>query len=121
MPNPVVHFEIGCRDKDETAAFYERAFGWTTAPNGPLGKSIATGEDEGVQGHITALGHEPHAYVLVYVSVEDVAAALEKVVAAGGERHIGPLNIPGRNEAFAWFKDPAGNMLGLIGPASPEG
>ncbi len=120
MPNPVVHFEIGCRDKEKSAAFYEQAFGWATAPYGPLSKGIATGEQTGVQGHITALGHEPHAYVLVYVQVDDVPAALESVVAAGGASHIGPLNIPGRDEAFAWFTDPDGNMLGLIGPALPE-
>lgn len=115
MGNPVVHFEIGCRDKDATAAFYESCFGWTAEDYGPSTKSFTTGAPDGIQGHLTALGHEPHAYVLVYVEVDDVAAALEKIELAGGESLIGPLPVPGQNRSFAWFKDPAGNTLGLIG------
>jgi predicted enzyme related to lactoylglutathione lyase len=117
MPHPVVHFEIGCRDRDATAKFYEDVFGWTTTPTGDLTRDIATNADAGVQGHMTALGHEPHNYVLIYIQVDDVEAAIEKVEDAGGANHIGPLPTP-QGGAFAWVKDPAGNMLGLI--ASPE-
>ena len=28
MPNPVVHFEIGCRDRAKTAQFFTQLFGW---------------------------------------------------------------------------------------------
>jgi predicted enzyme related to lactoylglutathione lyase len=115
MPNPVVHFEIGCRDRDATARFYEDAFGWTTAVTGDLTRSIDTGAAEGVPGHLTALGHEPHAYVLVYIQVDDVEAAIAKVEAAGGANHIGPLPTP-EGRQFAWVKDPAGNMIGLLSP-----
>lgn len=118
MGNPVVHFEIGCRDASETAAFYERCFGWATADYGPSGKAIATGADTGIQGHITALGHEPHNYVMVYIEVPDVAAAAETVVANGGTLLIGPLAIPNDGRTFAWISDPAGNTIGLIEPAS---
>ena len=116
MGNPVVHFELGCRDKDGTAAFYETCFGWTTGDYGPSGKTIATGGGGGIDGHITALGHEPHAYVMVYIDVPDVDAAIDAVTANGGAVQIGPLDIPGQDQRFAWFTDPAGNTLGLIGP-----
>lgn len=116
MGSPVVHFEIGCRDKDRSAKFYEAAFGWKTGPYGDAGKIVDTGSDAGVQGHITALGHEPHAYVLCYIEVEDVAAALDRVEAEGGARFIGPYEIESQRRQFAWFKDPDGNTMGLLGP-----
>jgi len=118
MGDPVVHFEIGCRDKERAAKFFEDCFGWSTSPYGDLGKLIDTAAGKGVGGHITALGHEPHNYVLVYIEVGDVAAALEKVAAAGGEALLGPLEIPGDGRVFAWFKDPDGNTLGLVTPGA---
>ncbi len=115
MGNPVVHFEVGCRDKDRSAKFFSDCFGWEAGPYHDLAKSLTPGGDS-IDGHVTALGHEPHNYVLFYIEVEDIAAALEKVTAEGGAAHIGPLEIPGDGRSFAWFKDPDGNMLGLITP-----
>jgi hypothetical protein len=66
MGRPVVRFEIGCRDKAKTAEFYGALFDWTTQDMGPAAM-IATGADEGIQGHITSLGHEPHNYTIFYV------------------------------------------------------
>ena len=50
MAHPVVHFEIGCKDKEATTAFYQNIFGWTIDP-GPTGL-IDTGSKEGVAGHL---------------------------------------------------------------------
>ena len=60
MTSPVVHFDIGCRDRDQADAFYTQLFGWTTTDYGPLSKKIDTGSSTGIAGHLTALGHEPH-------------------------------------------------------------
>src|SRR5689334_9829604 len=57
MGKPVVHFEIGCRDAAKTQAFYSRLFDWDITQAGPAA-NINTGA-EGINGHITALGHEP--------------------------------------------------------------
>ena len=111
MPNPVVHFEIGCRDSEKTQGFYNSLFGWTTEMAGPAAM-IATGSDDGIQGHITALGHEPHNYVLFYVLVDDLQAYLDKAEGLGGKTVIPPTEVPGMG-AFAWFTDVAGNTLGL--------
>ncbi len=35
MPNPVVHFEIGCRDRAETQAFFSKLFDWQMLEAGP--------------------------------------------------------------------------------------
>lgn len=35
MPNPIVHFEIGCRDRGKTGAFYSALFDWSIQEQGP--------------------------------------------------------------------------------------
>jgi predicted enzyme related to lactoylglutathione lyase len=113
MGNPVVHFEIGCRDREATEKFYVDLFGWTILREGPA--SMIPGGDRGIPGHITALGHEPHHYVTFYVEVEDIEAALEKAVSLGGNVLVPPVPIPPRG-TFAWFADPEGNTIGLWRP-----
>ena len=44
--------------------------------------------------------------------VDSVAETLAAIVAAGGEV-VTPLTPQGPGEAFATFRDPAGNVLGL--------
>jgi len=109
---PVVHFEIGCPNTEEASAFYQKTFNWdfTKAQHST---KINTQSTEGIQGHMTTLGHEPHNYVNLYISVDDINATLEAIVANGGQKHIGPIPLPDGHQ-FAWFKDVAGNMLGLI-------
>ena len=115
MPNAVVHFEIGCRDRDKTNEFYTSLFDWSTNDYGPLSKSIATGSEDGIQGFFTALGHEPHNYVLVYVEVEEIAPYLEKVVELGGKVLIPENEVPGLG-SFAWISDIDDNTIGLWRP-----
>jgi uncharacterized protein len=113
MPHPVVHFEIGCKDKQKTSAFYAQLFGWTI-DDGPMGM-IDTGAASGIQGHIAALGHEPHQFTHFYIETDDVAASLAAIEAAGGKTLVPPVPIPGGT--FAWFADPEGNTVGLWKPA----
>jgi predicted enzyme related to lactoylglutathione lyase len=113
MGQPVVHFEIGCRDKSKTAAFFRDLFGWTTNEAGPA-TMIETGGTGGINGHITALGHEPHNYTIFYVQVDDVAAALAKAESLGGKTVVPPVSIP--IGTFGWFADPEGNTIGLWTP-----
>jgi uncharacterized protein len=110
MPHPVVHFEIGCRDRAKTAQFFTDLFGWHVQ-DGPAA-SIDTGAAAGIPGHITSLGHEPHHYTMFYVEVEDVKGHLDKAVALGGKILVPPIKIP--TGTFAWFSDPEGNTIGLL-------
>jgi predicted enzyme related to lactoylglutathione lyase len=114
VAQPVVHFEIGCRDSAKTAAFFSALFDWTTTPAGPA-TMIATNSTQGIQGHISALGHEPHHYTIFYVQVADIPASLAKAESLGGKPLVGPVTIPART--FAWFSDPDGNTIGLWTPA----
>ena len=109
MGRPVVHFEIGCRDRAKTGDFYAKLFGWQITAAGPA-SNIETGS--GISGHITSLGHEPEHYTMFYVDVEDVQAALDKAVELGGKKVVGPITIP--TGTFAWFADPDGNTIGLL-------
>jgi uncharacterized protein len=111
MGKPIVHFEIGCRDKEKTAAFYSALFDWTIQEMGPAAM-IATGAESGIQGHISSLGHEPHNYTHFYVQVENLEEYLKKAESLGGKTLVGPVPIPtGR---FAWMADPEGNTVGLF-------
>jgi len=115
MANPVVHFEIGGRDSEKTQAFFNSLFDWTTEVAGPAAM-ISTGSEEGIQGHITALGHEPFNFVTIYVQVDDVQAYLDKAAGLGGETIIPPQEVPGMG-TFAWLADVDKNTIGLWKPA----
>jgi len=114
MSHPVVHFEIGCRDKARTEEFYAKLFAWKLQPMGPA-TMIDTGAG-GIAGHITSLGHEPHNFTHFYVQVDDVQAALDKAAELGGKTVVPPVTIP--TGSFAWFADPDGNTVGLFKPNS---
>jgi uncharacterized protein len=110
MAQPVVHFEIGCRDRAKTERFFGDLFGWQMQTNGPA--SMIDAAEGGIPGHITELGHEPHHYTMFYVEVDDVQAYLNKVAALGGKTVVPPIEIP--TGTFAWFSDPDGNTVGLL-------
>jgi hypothetical protein len=114
MASPVVHFEIGSTDTPAQAAFYSEVFGWSFPGQGPA-QLITGGNEGGPSGMLNALGHPPDNYVMVYVQVDDLEAAVERIATAGGAKIVGPVPLPdGRR--FVWFKDPAGNVLGMLSP-----
>jgi len=78
MGNPVVHFEIGGRDKERSRLFFTSLFGWADEPYGPYAVAMKTGTGKGIDGHLTSLGHEPNNYVMVYVEVDDIPASLAR-------------------------------------------
>ena len=110
MSQPVVHFEIGCRDQARTVAFFSELFDWKMQPAGPA-TMINTNASSGIHGHITSLGHEPLQYTIFYVEVDDVQAYLDKAETLGGKTLVPPVDIP--TGTFAWFADPGGNTIGL--------
>lgn len=112
LGKPVVHFEIGCRDTAKTRGFYSQLFDWDITQAGPAA-NINTGA-EGINGHITSLGHEPNNYVTVYVQVDDLQAYLDKATELGGKTLVKPVPIP--TGKFAWLADPDGNIIGLLQP-----
>ena len=111
MKNPVVHFEIGCRDSEKTKKFYSDVFGWTVVKNN-FSLDINTNSEKGIQGHITSLGHEPNNYITFYILVNDMNKYLGVIKENGGEIMIEPVTLPNGHQ-FAWFKDIDGNIVGI--------
>ena len=97
MQNPVVHFEIGCRDLETTQAFYGSLFDWKMQRAGNAAM-IDTGSP--VSGPISCLGHEPHHYTIFYVQVEDVGAYLEKLCPSHGKHWCRSISPPARSRGL---------------------
>lgn len=111
MGAPIVHFEIGCRDKDKTCTFYKELLGWEIDQQGPAAM-INSGSDEGITGHINSLGHEPHNYINVYAQVPKLEETIAKAEDLGGKTMVPPTEIPGMGR-FAWITDVEGTPFGL--------
>jgi len=82
MPNPICHFEMGCRDRAKTKGIFQRT---VRLEDGRRRSGDVHRNRTEVGGHITALGHEPHNYTIFYVKVDDVKAHLEKASTLGGK------------------------------------
>src|SRR5208283_3427870 len=93
MGQPVVHFEIGCRDSGKTSEFFAKLFDWQMQAMGPA-TMIDTRAGSGIQGHMSSLGHEPHQYTIFYVQVDDVQGYLDKSTTLGGKTLVPPVQIP---------------------------
>ena len=122
----VVHFEIPADDLDRAKGFYGAVFGWElqTAPmdGGEYTSVRTTDVDEETQ-----LPTEPGAInggmfvrseglsvtsPVITIDVDGIDDALKQIEAEGGATVTPRTAIPGMG-AFAYFKDPEGNVLGL--------
>lgn len=115
MPNPVVHFEIIGSDGSALQEFYRKIFGWAIDADNPMNYGMADTGGSGVNGGI-GQGEEPIA--TFYIEVDDPAAFLSKIAAAGGKVVQDVTVIPGA-VTMARFSDPAGNVIGLVKAESP--
>ena len=115
MKRSVVHFEIGCRDIDKAAAFYKAVFDWQLTRHGNAAV-IENGEAGALPGHLNQLGpNDPQNYVTVYIETDTLESDLKAVESNGGSIFVHPVKLPDGRE-FAWFKDVADNLIGLITP-----
>jgi predicted enzyme related to lactoylglutathione lyase len=113
MAGKVIHFEIPVDDPERGVAFYRTAFGWPLEKWGPVDYWTTPGGDgEGIGGALTVRGQEAPA-VVVYISVDDIDAALASIEAAGGRRLSERMPIP----TVGWmalFQDSEGNRVGVF-------
>ncbi|MCZ6619094.1 MAG: VOC family protein [Gammaproteobacteria bacterium] len=110
MPNPVVHFEILGPDGEQLQRFYAEMFGWTINADNPMSYGLVDTGGGGINGGI---GQSEQPLAAIYIEVDDPAQYLEKVVAAGAELVQDVTEIPDM-VTFAQFRDPAGNIVGLV-------
>jgi predicted enzyme related to lactoylglutathione lyase len=127
MMNPVVHFEMPYHDRERAARFYSAAFGWQTQMMGPemgdyllVTTAVADVRPGAVAGAINGgmfafKPDWPAQYPSVVIGVEDVRAAMARVVQAGGEVLGEPMEIPGVGQYVA-FVDTEGNRNSMMQP-----
>lgn len=108
---PVVHFEIGARDPDALAPFYESMFGWK-AMEGPVRFFAAGlgGPEPGPAGHFR---RSEHHGVTLYVQVRDLAESLDRAASLGGSVTMQPIDLP-TGQTIAGITDPEGNPVALV-------
>ncbi|MGB8434629.1 MAG: VOC family protein [Burkholderiales bacterium] len=115
MGNPVVHWELMSQDPAKIAAFYEGLFGWKIQHRPELNYRIVdTGGAGGTNGGILKPDREGPwpGNTTLYISVDDLAAYRERIVAAGGKIHVEEQVVPGMG-SLCLFTDPEGRIMGL--------
>ena len=107
----ICYIEMPATDIERSAAFYKRVFGWNIRKRGD--GSTAFDDTTGQVSGSWVLGRPPASApgLLMYVMVDRVAAAVDLIVAEGGEI-VQPIGVDAP-EITARFRDPAGNILGL--------
>lgn len=75
--------------------------------------------------------HQPATFTVLNLEVQDIDAAVDALVERGvaleryegfdqDERGIARSPGPERGPSMAWLKDPAGNVIGVMGTMSPD-
>lgn len=107
----ICYVEIPATDVERSAAFYETVFGWRlrTRGDGQRAFDDTTGEVSGTW--VTGRPPMSEPGPLLYVMVDDAEAAVEAIVANGGEI-VQPIGGDAP-EITARFRDPGGNVLGV--------
>ena len=124
MSGSVVWFTLSARDPEALAGFYEHVLAWEveagrlTSDTGTSGvfRALRTG---GLGGSIST---EDEAGVVLMVEVDDLEGTLERARELGISEIRETYEVAGltRGEGryqVAWFDDPAGNRLALVGSA----
>ena len=118
----ICYLELPAVDPAASAEFYTRVFGWPMRRRGD-GAIAFDDTIRGVSGtFVTDRQPAGDPGAVVYVMVADARAACAAVTQAGGR--IVRESPPEHPEVFAWFADPAGNVLGIYqqaGLAEQEG
>lgn len=118
MPNHVVHFEIAGKDPSALQSFYRELFGWNINSENPVNYGLVNTEaGRGINGGIEGEARDPA--VTVYVGVDDLSDYLGRIEQAGGATVTPITEIPGM-VTYATFKDPAGNIMGLVKNDMPQ-
>lgn len=115
MPR-VVHFEIDAQKPEQLVKFYEKVFGWKIVKwEGPMDYwLITTGkEDEpGIDGGLSRrTEHAPNT--VNTIEVTNIDEYIKKIEHNGGTITSPKHPVPGVGW-MAYFKDPEGNMFGIM-------
>jgi uncharacterized protein len=120
----VVHFEIPIDDLERAKSFYGSTFGWqlqtmemgegeyTIVMTTPVDEKTQMPTESGaINGGMTRRDDVTSAPVIT-IDVDGIDDSLKQIEAAGGSVVQARTEIPGMG-AFAYFRDPEGNVMGL--------
>ena len=115
MPR-VVHFEIEAERPEQIIKFYEQIFGWKVEKwDGPIEYwLITTGPENepGIDGGLSRISDGEPSTVNT-IEVPSVDEYIKKVESNGGSIVRPKMAVPGVGW-MAYFKDPDGNMFGMM-------
>lgn len=116
MPHTICHVEIPTRDIKKSGEFYKKLFGWKIDYGwGPDYATFDTGEGLLTGGGLERKDKIAPGNIILYISVDDINAMLEKAVKLGAKRVREKTEIP-RVGWFGLFTDLDGNTIGLFTP-----
>ncbi len=117
----VVHFEIPADDVARAKEFYSSIFGWQLQDMPEMDYTIVRTvevddqqmprEPGAINGGMMKRGPETPSPVIT-INVESIDESLRQIESRGGSVIRARTEIPGMG-AFAYFKDPEGNVVGL--------
>lgn len=117
----LVHFEIPADDVARAKDFYGPIFGWelndvpgmdyTLIHTVPIDENQMPTEPGAINGGLMKRADDTPSPI-VTIDVASIDEALKKIEAAGGSVVRPRQEVPGMG-AYAYFKDPEGNTLGL--------
>ena len=120
MGQPVVHFEVIGKDGEKLRSYYSELFGWEFGdPIGPTNYAVAQREGNsnadgvGIGGGVGTAPEGYDGHVTFYVGVDDAEAALAKAESLGGQRMMGPDQVPD-GPIIGLFTDPEGHVIGVV-------
>jgi uncharacterized protein len=116
MSGKIAHFEINGPDEQALGRFYNQVFGWQVQHNPDFQYGLVSTGDSHLSGGIgrVADGSAP----VIYIEVGKLEDALATIAAQGGATVVEPTVVPGFVR-YAQFKDPVGNVLGLVEAGAP--
>ena len=119
MANQISFVEILAPGSRGLGAFYHDAFGWDVyEPAGSMEYRVMN--PNGDNGVMAAIGDpfvDGEAWLCFYVMVDDIDAAVERAVAAGGSVKV-PKYATDTGFTLAYVCDPAGHVIGLQQPGA---
>jgi predicted enzyme related to lactoylglutathione lyase len=107
----LAYLKIPATNVQDSAVFYKKNFGWQIRGEGTEHLSFADATGDMIGAWVTELAISVTPGVLAFIYVHGIDAALESIVASGGEVVKPPY--PEGDLWVATFRDPAGNVLGI--------
>src|SRR3569832_2161521 len=108
----ICYLEIPANKAGDAAAFYSSIFGWSVRERGD--GNLAFDDTGSVSGTwVNEEDRTPDERTRIYIMVDNIAASLKQIVAAGGKVLTPRKEIGTNMGAFAAFAVPVGNEFGL--------